>query len=109
MSLTKTRFDSYSSAAQEDRCAPRRVIQIPAILRPTSEHGYGVEVVDISVAGFSCRVVTRTPVGTRCWITLPGLSGLQSEVVWNNGTMVGCSFTNLLNAAVLDHLLSKFE
>ena len=44
-----------------------------------------------------------------CWLTLPGLSGLQAEVIWNNGSMVGCAFARLLNQAVLDLIVSRYR
>jgi hypothetical protein len=37
---------------------------------------------------------------------MPGLSGWQAEVAWNNGCQVGCAFSNLLDQAVLDHILA---
>ena len=80
---------SYAQAAQEDRCAPRAQVQIAAKLRRSSEAAFNVQVLDLSCAGFSCEAVTSIKPGTICWLSLPGLSGMQAEVVWNDGKRTG--------------------
>lgn len=97
----------YDVAAQEDRCAPRVRCKITAALRPSGERGFSVSVIDISVAGFSCEIVTGMKAGTLCWLTLPGLEGQQAEVIWNDGQVVGCAFDHLLNQAVLDLVIAQ--
>jgi hypothetical protein len=105
---TTTEFQSrYALAAQEDRCAPRIKLRIPAQLRGPGAPGFGIIVTDLSVAGFACEAVSGLPKGSICWLTLPGMAGLQAEIVWNNGVMVGCAFANLLNGAVLDSIIQR--
>ncbi|MGH6780791.1 MAG: PilZ domain-containing protein [Sphingomonadaceae bacterium] len=99
----------YGAAAQEDRCAPRLLVRIPATLRPSGQSGFAVVVTDLSLAGFACQAVTSMHPGTLCWLTLPGLSGQQAEIVWNNGQLVGCAFANLLNQAVLNSILARYR
>lgn len=99
----------YALAAEEDRCAPRFEVYIPSILRPSAEAGFKVIVTNLSVAGFSCDVVTGMREGARCWLTLPGLSGLQSEIVWNNHGAVGGSFQSLINSAVLSTIVERWR
>jgi len=99
--------DRYARAAQEDRCAPRLRLRIPAALRPSGSSGFATNVVDLSLGGFACQAVTGMQPGTMCWLTLPGLSALQAEIVWNDGGMVGCAFAQLLNPAVLDSIIAK--
>jgi hypothetical protein len=98
----------YDTAALEDRCAPRIKIRIPALLRQSGNTGFAVVVTDLSVAGFQCEALTGMPAGARCWLALPGLSPIQSELIWNNGRAVGCAFSNILNQAVLDSILRRF-
>lgn len=98
----------YDHAALEDRSAPRIKLHIPATLRPSGVTGFSVFVTNLSISGFACEATTGMPAGARCWLSLPGLSPLQAEVVWNNGAMVGCAFTDLLNRAVLDAILNRF-
>jgi hypothetical protein len=98
----------YDDAALEDRSAPRIELKIPATLRPAGTTGFSVIVTNLSLSGFACEAATGIPVGGRCWLALPGLSPLQAEVIWNNGIMVGCAFSNLLNRSVLDSILNRF-
>lgn len=98
----------YHNAALEDRCAPRVKLDVPATLRPSGVTGFKVNVTNLSLGGFACEAITGMPPGTRCWLTLPGLSPLQAEVAWNNGRMVGCAFADLLNQAILDSILHRF-
>jgi hypothetical protein len=100
---------SYEQAALEDRCAPRIRLRIPASLRPSGFKGFSVIVKDLSISGFSAEALTGMKSGTRVFITMPGLTALEAEIVWNDGTMVGCAFQNLLNQAVLDSILNRFS
>lgn len=100
---------AYALAADEDRCAARYDVYIPSILRPSGEAGFKVIVTNLSVAGFACDVVTGMREGARCWLTLPGLSGLQSEIVWNSNGAVGGSFSSLLNEAVLATIVARYH
>jgi hypothetical protein len=99
--------DRYYVSAQEDRCAPRIKLRIPATLRASASPPFSIIVTDLSLAGFACEAVTGMPKGAVCWLTLPGLTGLQSEVIWNTGQFVGCSFADLLNGAVLDSIVAR--
>ena len=105
---SNTTNDPYMRAAQEDRCAPRVSLKMPATLRPSGAPGFQVIVTNLSLGGFSCEAVTGMRPGALCWITLPGLTGLQAEVAWNDGVRVGCAFANLMNEAVLDNLVARY-
>ena len=96
----------YQLASLEDRCAPRIRLRIAAKLRYSSGQAFSVLVTDLSVAGFRCELTSSARPPALCWLTLPGLRALQSEVAWNNGCQVGCAFSNVLDQAVLDHILS---
>jgi PilZ domain len=101
-------LDRYALAAQEDRCAPRTKVTLEATLRPSCGQRFTVIVKDLSLAGFAAEAVTGMRSGALCWLTIPGFEGLQAEVVWNDGTMIGCSFAQLLNRGVLDLMLSRY-
>lgn len=98
----------YEDAAQEDRSAPRIRLHIPASMRPSGSTGFSVIVKDLSLSGVACEALTGMSAGTRVWLTLPGLAALQAKIVWNDGTMVGCEFDTLLNAAVHENILARF-
>lgn len=101
--------DPYSVAAQEDRCAPRLRVSIPATLRVSGARAFQTVVHDLSLGGFCASAVSRLHPETLCWITLPGLESLQSRVVWWNASLVGCSFSNLLNPVVLENILMRWQ
>lgn len=105
----RTAPDSYELASQEDRCAPRTRVNIPATLRPSGAKGFHTQVHDLSLGGFSAVAVNRMHVGTVCWLTLPGLESLQAEVVWWQGAQVGCAFANLLSPIVHDNILARYR
>jgi len=106
---TLTSNDRYALAAQEDRCAPRTRIAIPAMLRASGDRPFATVVKDLSLGGFSCEAVTSLRSGAICWLTLPGLMALQAEVIWNHQGMIGCAFANLLNPAVHDALIARYQ
>ena len=99
---------SYAMAAEEDRCALRHRLSIPAKMRFSCSSSFAVEVVDISIAGFACDALVQAHPGTLCWLTLPGLGALEAEVVRHDRDGMGCAFKNLLNPAVLDHFAAKY-
>lgn len=104
-----TTIDRYALAAQEDRCAPRTRIAIPAQLRPSGSKGFQTVVQDLSISGFSCMSINRIHNGTLVWLTLPGLQSLQAEVIWWNNSLVGCAFADLLSPIVHDNLLARWR
>ncbi len=106
---TLSRYRSYADVAHEDRCVRRFEITIPARLRPSGQHSFSVLVRDISVAGFSVEAVTAMPRGSLCWLMLPGLGSLQSEVSWNHRGRLGCAFADLMSPIVLEHLVRRFK
>lgn len=99
-------YSPYHSAAQEDRCGVRVPMRLPAKLRASGSPGFEVTVYDLSISGFSCDAVTGMRPGAICWVTLPSLSSLQANVIWNDGARVGCAFDHLLNIAVYDRIVA---
>lgn len=99
-------YSPYYSAAQEDRCGTRVPMRLPAKLRASGSPGFEITVYDLSISGFSCDAVTGMRPGALCWVTLPGLSSLQANVIWNDGSRVGCAFDHLLNVAVYDRIVA---
>lgn len=99
----------YEVAAQEDRCAPRTRISIPASLRPSGAKGFQTTVNDLSLSGFSATALNKMYPGSICWLTLPGLEALQAEVVWWQNGLAGCAFQNLLSPIVHDNILARYR
>ncbi len=107
--LKSPEFVSYAVATQEDRCGNREKVHIAAHLRPSGATGFAVVVKNLSVAGFSAEALTGMKPGSRVFITLPGLAALQAEIVWNDGTLIGCSFQNILNKAVFEAFVRQYR
>ncbi len=101
--------ESYSETALEDRSAIRQKVHIPAILRPSCSKKFSISVKNISLSGFAAEAFTGQPVGTRVWLTIPGMSPLEAEIARNDRTTIACAFANLLNPAVLDNLVARYR
>jgi len=99
----------YDVAAQEDRCAPRTKLTIPAQLRASGGRAFQTVVHDLSLSGFSAAAITRMHEGQLCWLTLPGLESLQAQVVWWDNCQVGCAFSELLNPVVHENILARYS
>ncbi len=100
--------ERYQLASQEDRCAPRTRLTIPAQLRASGGRAFQTVVHDLSISGFSAAAISRMHDGQLCWITLPGLESLQAKVVWWDNAVVGCAFEQLLSPIVHDNLLQRY-
>ena len=98
----------YHLAAQEDRSASRTRLQIPAQLRVSGSRAVQTVVNDLSLSGFSATAINRMHPGSMCWLTLPGLESLQSEVVWWEYGLCGCAFAQLLSPIVHDAILARY-
>lgn len=98
----------YAIASEEDRCALRHPVSIPAKMRFSCSSSFPVEVTNLSLAGFACDALVTVQPGGLCWLTLPGLGALEAEVVHQSNRGIGCSFQRLLNPAVLDHYIAKY-
>lgn len=93
---------------EEDRCAPRRRFAIPSTLRMADGQTFRTEVTDLSVAGFSAVSKIELEVGTRCWLTLPGILMLAARVAWSKEGVVGCAFERLWDPTVCEQLLGRW-
>ena len=100
--------DRYEIAAQEDRCAPRTKLTIPASLRASGGRAFQSVVHDLSISGFSAAAINRMHEGQVCWLTLPGLESLHAQVVWWENCIVGCAFTELLSPIVHDNIIQRY-
>lgn len=105
----ETKPTRYAIAAQEDRCAPRTKLTIPAQFRQSGGRAFQTVVHDLSLSGFSATAVNRLQPGTLCWLTLPGLESLQAEVVWWDNSLCGCAFQKLLSPIVHDAVIARYR
>jgi len=101
--------DGYARAAQEDRCAPRTKIAIPAQLRVSGAPAIRTVVHDLSIAGFSASSIRRLQAEQVCWLTLPGLQSIQAKVVWWDRSIAGAAFDSMIDQSVLEDILRQWE
>lgn len=101
--------DKYALAAQEDRSAHRVRLTIPATLRPAGARKFQTVVRDLSLSGFSATAITRIPLKTTCWLTVPGLEAMQSNVIWWEQGIVGCAFEQLLRPTDYETVLARWQ
>jgi len=107
--MNSAQSDKYALAAQEDRSAHRVRLTIPATIRPAGAKKFQTVVRDLSLSGFSATAISRIPVKTACWLTLPGLDPLQARVVWWEHGIVGCAFEQLLGTHDFEGVLTKWQ
>lgn len=93
----------------DGRRAERLGVQMKAALRASGSAKFNVDVIDMSVVGFRFDTVSHLNIGDRVWLTVPGMAGLESAVVWRNRHHYGCEFVSPLHVAVLDHIVRQFR
>jgi PilZ domain len=107
--MSSTQSDKYAYAAQEDRSAHRVRLSIPATFRAAGGNRFQTVVRDLSLSGFSATAITRIPVGTQCWVTLPGLDAMQAKSIWWERGLVGCALEQLLTPTEYDAVLARWR
>ena len=107
--MTSALGEKYAFAAQEDRCAPRARLSIPATLRPAGGKRLQTVIRNLSISGFSATAISRIPVGTGCWLTLPGHEAMQARTIWWEQGLVGCAFERLLTPLDYDAVLTRWN
>lgn len=107
--MTSVLGEKYAFAAQEDRCAPRTRLSIPATLRPAGSKKLQTVIRNLSLSGFSATAISRIPVGTSCWLTLPGHDALQARIIWWEQGLAGCAFERLLTPTEYDAVLNRWN
>ncbi len=93
----------------DGRRAERLGVQMQAALRPSGSTRFDVDVIDMSVIGVGFGTASNLNIGDRVWLTVPGMAGIESHVVWRRGHRYGCEFAAPLHKAVLDHIVSQFR
>jgi hypothetical protein len=107
--MNSAQSDKYALAAQEDRSAHRVRLTIPATIRPAGANKFQTVVRDLSISGFSATAISRIPIKTACWLTLPGMDSLQARVVWWEQGLMGCAFERLLVEHAYESVLKRWQ
>ncbi len=98
----------HDIAIDAPRRAERVSVRMQASLREQSFSKFDVLVSDLSTDGFRCETHYRVSPNSIVWLTIPGLSPLESRVVWANGKAYGCAFTRPLHIAVMEHIARMY-
>lgn len=101
--------DAKGSAGHEARRSKRQPIAARARFREVGSNPYEVEVEDLSATGFRMTSYTRPRVGTRIWVSLPGLQPLEAVIRRSEGNFHGCEFINPLHPSVAEHLQARLQ
>jgi hypothetical protein len=87
------------------RAGLRKRVGVRARVREAGPIRYDVTLIDLSAYGFRGETFHHLRAGTPMWITLPGLSAIEAEVVWQRHEYFGCRFRQPLHPAVFDHIV----
>lgn len=98
-----------ATVAPEGRKARRQRISARARFREVGANPYEVQIEDLSATGFRMTSYARPQVGTRIWVTLPGLQPLEAVVRRSEGNAHGCEFINPLHPSVAEHLQNRLR
>lgn len=95
----------YDQQTFESRRDERKGVRLSAMVRRDSTMRFPVDILDLSVSGFRFHAGANLTVGTRVWLTIPGMQGLEATISWERKGDFGCQFDRLLHPAVLDHIV----
>ncbi|HWK34998.1 PilZ domain-containing protein [Sphingomonas sp.] len=93
------------AAPQEVRATLRKPVRFKARLREGAAVRFDILVHDLSITGLRGETALHLRVGATVWVTLPGLSGLETVVVWRRGDQFGARFVQPLHPAVFEHIV----
>jgi hypothetical protein len=97
-------MDSVVSREATPRLGSReaeRVVFRAVIGARDGHHRLSAEVVDLSVTGVRLRTLNPVRLGQTFWLTLPTLDASEVRVVWVEGCLSGCTFSQPLAPCVL--------
>lgn len=93
---------------QEARAAERRRVNIRALVREAGSARVDIDVVDLSATGFRFESFYGFAVGSRVFLSIPGLQPLEAVVAWRGDAAFGCRFFAPLHPAVFDTVAARF-
>jgi hypothetical protein len=102
------RRPTLSSSALDRRVAERAPVAIEADLRKPGRTPFRVEVRDLSRTGCSAATVSRTIVGDRIWLKLPGFSAIEGIVRWSTPQGFGCQWVRSIHPSVFHHICTAY-
>lgn len=95
--------------AADARATPRKPVRVKARLREGGAVRFDIAVLDLSATGLRGETPLHVRPGATVWITLPGLSGLETVVAWRRGDQFGARFVQPIHPAVFDHVAEAWR
>ena len=99
---------NFSGTSGERRISLRAPVSIEADLRQAGRTAFKVLVRDLSRTGCRAETLSKTNVGNRVWVTLPGFAPVEGEIVWANKSGFAVHWRAALHASVFDHIRQRF-
>lgn len=96
------------SAPTDARIAPRRRVDIRALVREAGSARVDIDVVDLSATGFRFESFYDFATGARVFLSIPSLQPLEAIVAWRKRNHFGCRFVNPLHPAVFETVAARF-
>lgn len=93
--------------AKNKRKSLRNAVEIRADLLVSSGPRFKVSVNDLSRTGFRIETGNHIPVGTKVYLSMPGMQSLQARVAWNEVVYYGCEFTQALHESIFEHIAKQ--
>ena len=99
---------NFSGTPSERRISLRAPVSIEADLRPAGRTAFKVLVRDLSRTGCRAETLSKTHIGDRVWITLPGFAPVEGDIVWVNRAGFAVHWHAPLHTSVFDHIRERF-
>ena len=91
-----------------DRSEGRAPVAIAATFRKPGSTPYNVVVTDFSRTGCRVETLSKTHVGDRIWLTLPGFQAVEGVVRWRSSRGFGVQWEATIHTAVFDHIRLRY-
>lgn len=90
------------------RSEERAPVAIEATFRKSGKTSYQIILTDFSRTGSRVKSLSRTHVGDRIWLTLPGFQAIEGSIRWTNRHGFGVQWDATIHHAVFEHIREKY-
>lgn len=94
----------YAQTSLENRSS----IRYPVVISAKLERGDPVVIVDLSQSGLTLAGADNLQRGERHGVELPGTHLRLIDVIWNEGFLTGCCFTDILRSDLFERLVTDY-
>ena len=97
-----------TSATGNNRWEHRFAVAQKVEMRVSGGRYTPVDLVDMSLHGFSMSSWARHHVGDVLWVKFPPLGSVEARVKWVRGNLVGCMLARPFHPAVFEQVLANY-